>query len=35
MGLAITDRIIREHGGRIEIKTSPDTGTKMSIFLPI
>jgi signal transduction histidine kinase len=33
MGLAITDRIIREHGGRIEIETAPDKGTRMSIIL--
>jgi signal transduction histidine kinase len=34
MGLAITDRIIREHGGSIRVQTAPNRGTTMSIILP-
>jgi len=35
MGLAITDRIIREHRGRIDVDTSAGKGTTISIVLPI
>ena len=35
MGLAISDRIIREHGGHIQVETAPDKGTTMSIILPL
>jgi len=34
MGLAITDRIIREHSGHIEVETSLGMGTVMSIIIP-
>lgn len=35
LGLAIAYRIVRDHGGRIEIKSSPGGGTVVSIRLPI
>jgi signal transduction histidine kinase len=34
MGLAISDRITREHHGRIQVETDPDVGTTVSIILP-
>jgi len=35
LGLAIVYNIIREHGGRIEVKSRPKKGTLFGIFLPI
>lgn len=35
MGLAIADRIIREHNGRIDVETTAGKGTTISIVLPI
>jgi len=34
LGLAITDRIIREHGGRIEAVSRPGEGTVITVLLP-
>ena len=34
LGLLIVRRIIREHGGEIEIKSQPDQGTRILIHLP-
>jgi len=34
LGLAITDRIIREHGGRIEVASARGEGTTFTVFLP-
>jgi len=34
LGLAITDRIIREHGGRIEVESRPGEGTLITVLLP-
>jgi nitrogen fixation/metabolism regulation signal transduction histidine kinase len=34
LGLAITDRIIREHGGRIEVESTPGAGTVITVLLP-
>lgn len=34
LGLLIVRRIIREHGGEIEIKSQPDQGTSILIHLP-
>ena len=34
LGLAITDRIIREHGGRIEAESQPGVGTTITVLLP-
>ncbi len=34
LGLSIAYKIIREHGGRIEVKSRPGTGTMFSVFLP-
>ena len=34
LGLMIVQRIVREHGGEIEVRSEPDVGTTFSIFLP-
>ncbi|MGD8372446.1 MAG: ATP-binding protein [Syntrophobacterales bacterium] len=35
LGLAVTKKIIEEHGGSIEAQSNPDQGTKFTILLPI
>ena len=35
LGLAIVKRIVEVHNGRIEIKSTPGTGTTFSIWLPL
>jgi len=35
LGLMIVQRIIREHGGRIELRSQPGVGTTFTIFLPL
>jgi signal transduction histidine kinase len=34
LGLAITERVIKAHGGTIEVKSSPGTGTTFTFILP-
>jgi len=34
LGLSICHRIVSSHGGRIEVYTEPDTGTRMEVVLP-
>lgn len=34
LGLAITERIVREHGGEIEVKSSQEEGTTFTVILP-
>jgi nitrogen-specific signal transduction histidine kinase/CheY-like chemotaxis protein len=34
MGLYIVSKVIREHGGFIELDSQPDQGTKFSIYIP-
>lgn len=34
LGLALVDRIVREHGGRISINSQPEVGTEVSVWLP-
>ncbi len=34
LGLLIVRRVVREHGGEIEIHSEPDAGTRVSIHLP-
>lgn len=34
LGLSITNRIIEEHGGRIEVESIYGTGTKFKIYMP-
>ena len=34
LGLALTQQIIQEHGGRIEAKSQPGQGTEFVVFLP-
>jgi PAS domain S-box-containing protein len=35
LGLAISSNIIKEHGGRLEVKSSVDSGTTATIILPV
>lgn len=35
LGLSITDRVIKNHNGRVEIKSEPDRGTEFIIYLPL
>ena len=35
LGLAIVRDIVKTHGGKMEIKSSPDEGTSIIIFLPV
>jgi len=34
LGLAIADRIVSDHGGMIQVESSPGAGTKMTVRLP-
>jgi len=34
LGLAIADRIVRAHGGRIEVESAPERGTSFTVLLP-
>jgi signal transduction histidine kinase len=34
LGLALVQRIVREHGGRVEIKSWPKQGTEVTMFFP-
>ena len=34
LGLYITEQIIRAHGGRIEVASTPERGTTFSVVLP-
>jgi signal transduction histidine kinase len=34
LGLSSAYRIVRQHGGRIEVESAPGTGTKFTVFLP-
>ena len=35
LGLAITERIIKEHGGEIFVESSPETGTLFTVLMPV
>ena len=35
LGLFVCQRIVREHGGRIEVQSTPGVGTTFSVILPI
>lgn len=35
LGLSISHGIIERHGGKIEVESAPDQGTKFTIFLPV
>ena len=35
LGLAITERIIKEHGGEIKVNSEPDKGTVFTVMLPL
>jgi signal transduction histidine kinase len=34
LGLPICQRIVKNHGGRIEVESQPGTGSKFKIYLP-
>jgi signal transduction histidine kinase len=35
LGLAMAQRIVHEHGGRIEVRSEPDKGTDFTLRLPL
>jgi PAS domain S-box-containing protein len=35
LGLAITNQIIQEHGGRIEVESTPGSGSAFTVFFPL
>ena len=35
LGLAISDRIIRQHGGSVQVESQPGQGTRFTIVLPV
>ena len=35
LGLSVVHGIVSSHGGRIELRTSPDQGTEFSVILPV
>jgi signal transduction histidine kinase len=35
LGLPICERIVKNHGGRIEVESQPETGTTFKIYLPL
>ncbi len=35
LGLAIVKKIVRDHGGTVEVASAPGKGTKLSLFLPV
>lgn len=34
LGLAVVDRMVRQHGGRIEVESAEGLGTSISVFIP-
>ncbi len=34
LGLMITEKIVREHGGKVDLQTEPGIGTEFTVRLP-
>jgi two-component system NtrC family sensor kinase len=35
LDLSVAQGIVKSHGGRIEVESSPETGTRFAIYLPL
>jgi signal transduction histidine kinase len=35
LGLSVSHSIIKKHGGRMEVQSTPGEGTMFSIFIPL
>ena len=35
LGLSVSDGIVREHGGTIDVESTPGRGTRFTITLPV
>ncbi|HOD41435.1 MAG TPA: ATP-binding protein [Candidatus Wallbacteria bacterium] len=35
MGLAVASQIIEKHGGKLEINSAENIGTKVAVYLPL
>jgi len=35
LGLSIADEIIKQHGGRIDVRSELGAGTQMTVILPV
>ena len=35
LGLSIVRQLVQEHGGRVEVESEPEQGTKVRVFLPV
>ena len=35
LGLVIAQRIVEQHGGRLSVESSPGSGTRVEVLLPL